>query len=121
MPSNKKLNYTVLIGIIIIGLILISIFLYFGKKPESNLDAEQLAKCLTEKGAAMYGAYWCSHCQNQKKLFGDAFQYIVYVECTENEEKCTADGIGGYPTWKINGLNYPGEKTFEELKEISGC
>jgi len=25
------------------------------------------AKCLTENGAKMYGAYWCTHCENQKK------------------------------------------------------
>jgi hypothetical protein len=25
---------------------------------------DNFAKCLTEKGVEMYGASWCSHCQN---------------------------------------------------------
>jgi uncharacterized membrane protein len=29
-----------------------------------------LAQHLTAENAAMYGAYWCPHCANQKKLFG---------------------------------------------------
>ena len=31
----------------------------------------------------MYGAYWCPHCQAQKKVFGESFQYVPYVECTQ--------------------------------------
>jgi len=81
-----------------------------------------LAKCLTEKGAKMYGASWCSHCANQKKMFGDAFQYIDYVECdTTGQEECNSAGIEGYPTWTINGQKYPGETSLENLAQLSGC
>ena len=82
---------------------------------------DSLAKCLTEKGVAMYGAEWCSHCQNQKKLFGDSFQYINWVDCDKESAKCNEAGIQGYPTWVINGNNYPGEQTFERLAQLSGC
>lgn len=64
-------------------------------------DKDAFAKCLTEKGWTMYGAEWCSHCKAQKALFGDSFQYIKYVECPDNTELCVAEGINGYPTWKI--------------------
>ena len=36
-----------------------------------------------QKKLTMYGAYWCSHCQAEKKLFGDSFKYVPYVECTQ--------------------------------------
>lgn len=67
----------------------------------SATQLENFAKYLTEKGAIMYGTYWCSHCQNQKKLFGDAFKYINYMECTKEPNRCVAAGINGYPTWTI--------------------
>ena len=31
---------------------------------------DNLAQCLTDKGAKFYGAFWCSHCQEQKAEFG---------------------------------------------------
>jgi len=84
-----------------------------------------LAKALKEKSAVMYGAYWCSHCQNQKKEFGDAFQYVDYVECDAkgpdaNPDECTAQGIEGYPTWIYQGQKYSGEQSFDKLAAIIG-
>lgn len=133
MPNKKKIevkkikisskrNYLRLwIVIVFILLVIVLLLMYFTKNSKNDANAEQLAKCLTEKGAAMYGASWCSHCANQKKLFGAAFQFVTYVECTTQEELCTQKGIAGYPTWIINGQQYSGEKTFEELKQLSGC
>lgn len=85
-----------------------------------------LAKCLTEKGAKMYGAYWCPHCQNQKNDFGDSFQYINYVECDAkgpngNPTACELAGIQGYPTWVIGGAKYSGEQDLSTLAKIAGC
>lgn len=86
---------------------------------------EGLAKTLTEKGAVMYGAYWCSHCNNQKRLFGEAVKYIDYVECDPssegaNPDECKARGIDGYPTWIYNGQHFPGEMSLEKLAQIVG-
>jgi len=78
------------------------------KLPEDSVANEEkydtFAKCLTEKGVKMYGAFWCGHCQNQKKAFGDSFKYVTYIECAEpNSQKqleiCAKEGITGYPTW----------------------
>ncbi|HRY91397.1 MAG TPA: hypothetical protein P5229_03610 [Candidatus Gracilibacteria bacterium] len=93
--------------------------------PDNSVEA--FAKCLTAKGAIMYGAYWCPHCQKQKAEFGDSFKYINYVECGEGQEnsnivKCAADKIQGYPTWYFTKGGYQiGEKSFAELATISGC
>ena len=86
---------------------------------------EGLAKQLSEKGMVMYGAYWCSHCNNQKKEFGDAFKYVDYVECdakgpNANPDECSAKGIEGYPTWIYQGQKYSGEQSLDKLAEIIG-
>jgi glutaredoxin len=93
-------------------------------KDTSGIDAVSLAKHLTEVGAIFYGAYWCPHCQDQKKLFGDAMQYVTYYECDpkgENSkaEACQAAGIESYPTWIINGQKYSGLQTFANLAKYS--
>ncbi|MDP4008803.1 MAG: thioredoxin family protein [Candidatus Peregrinibacteria bacterium] len=65
-------------------------------------EYDDFAACLTDNGAVMYGADWCSNCQAQKKMFGKSFEYIDYVQCDIEPEKCEAEGIEGYPTWKNN-------------------
>lgn len=49
---------------------------------------DTFAQCVKENGAVFYGAFWCPHCQNQKKMFGNSAQYLPYVECS------TPDGNG---------------------------
>ncbi len=64
------------------------------------------AKCLGQKGAVFYGAFWCPHCQDQKKLFGDFAKDLPYVECSDASGKeqlklCADQNIKVYPTWKF--------------------
>ena len=47
---------------------------------KSTAYSRDLALFLKEKGAKMYGAFWCSHCIEQKAPFGARAQ-IPYVEC----------------------------------------
>lgn len=89
---------------------------------------DDFAKCLASKGVKMYGAFWCSHCQNQKAAFGSSFQYIDYTECTVDgsaksfSQTCQEAGIKGYPTWKFpNGIIKEGEVPFSDLANLSGC
>lgn len=84
------------------------------------------AQCLADAGAKFYGAYWCPHCQNQKKSLGNS-KNIPYVECsTPNGQGqlpiCTDAGITGYPTWVFaDGSRLDGERTLEELAEKTSC
>lgn len=49
---------------------------------ESVPGARALATRLRDAGAKMYGAFWCSHCFEQKEVFGkDAVGVLPYVEC----------------------------------------
>ena len=88
---------------------------------------DDFAKCLTDNGVAMYGAYWCPHCQNQKKTFGKSFDYINYVECDPRGDNarpqlCKEKGVEGYPTWEFaNGDMISGELPLNELSFRSGC
>lgn len=96
-----------------------------GAETKDTAYIEKLAKFMSEKGLVMYGAYWCPHCQDQKKLFGDAWQYVDYVECDEkgpnaNPQECAANGITGYPTWIYNGEKISGAKSLSELAQIVG-
>jgi glutaredoxin len=115
MKTVKKVS--LIFGILIfIGVAYSSISGYFAKP--NSLD--DFAKCLTNKGATMYGTEWCPHCKEQKEMFGESFKYVNYVECTNNP-LCGQMGITGYPTWIINGVQYPGVQSFEKLKELTGC
>jgi hypothetical protein len=92
---------------------------------ENAAYKENLAKFLKEKGMILYGAYWCPHCKEQKELFGDAVQYLDYVECdakgpNANPDECVARGIQGYPTWIYEGKQYSGTQSLAELAKIVG-
>jgi hypothetical protein len=85
-----------------------------------------MANHLTKVGAKMYGAYWCSHCYSQKQLFGkEAWSKISYVECAAdgpqaNPKACDQAKVQGYPTWQINGRQYPGTMSMFKLARASG-
>ena len=94
-----------------------------GNAPSIN---DGLAQCLTEKGTKMYGAWWCPHCQAQKKVFGNAFKYVDYVECSDAAKnmtkQCVDAGITGYPTWVFaDGAKLSGEQDFDTLADKTGC
>mmetsp|Transcript_38758 Transcript_38758/g.47225 ORF Transcript_38758/g.47225 Transcript_38758/m.47225 type:complete len:218 (-) Transcript_38758:145-798(-) len=94
---------------------------------DSTEQSLVVAKSLSDLNARMYGAFWCSHCYDQKQAFGkEAFQkYISYIECDKeglNNQRslCKEKDVPGYPTWEINGKLYPGERSLEELQELLG-
>ena len=94
-------------------------------KTVSTPESIKLAAHLKKVNAKLYGAYWCSHCYEQKATFGAAAtKMLTYVECAADGYKserttCKDKEIQGYPTWEIKGKLYPGEQTLEELAEIS--
>jgi uncharacterized membrane protein len=92
---------------------------------QANSFAGRLAQHLTVTNAKMYGAYWCSHCLNQKSKFGEAKKLIPYIECDPKGENpqtalCQDKGIKGFPTWEINGKMLSGERSLDELADASG-
>jgi hypothetical protein len=86
----------------------------------------KFAEYLAANDIKFYGAFWCSHCQEQKSLFGAmAASKLLYIECDKNGENsqrqlCKDINIQMFPTWIVNGKYYPGSKNLKELAEITG-
>ena len=116
---SRKIYAIIFFGIVAAVIIGIAVF-YPKEKAYGKLDS--FAKCLASKGITMYGADWCSHCQNEKKAFGDSFRFVPYVECPDDPQKCLANGINSYPTWIFSDeKKLEGEQGLEKLSRESGC
>jgi hypothetical protein len=122
---NKSTKIIISLGVIAIIAVLALAFWQIKKdKAQNNAPGlyDNFAKCLAKKNITMYGAEWCSHCQSQKKLFGNSFQYVPYIECPDNTQLCIDKGIEGYPTWIFpDNKKFEGEQALEKLSQESGC
>eukprot|EP00540_Astrosyne_radiata_P022049 CAMPEP_0116846868 /NCGR_PEP_ID=MMETSP0418-20121206/14101_1 /TAXON_ID=1158023 /ORGANISM="Astrosyne radiata, Strain 13vi08-1A" /LENGTH=131 /DNA_ID=CAMNT_0004478217 /DNA_START=16 /DNA_END=411 /DNA_ORIENTATION=+ len=91
---------------------------------KSSKRALELSRRLNALDAHMYGAYWCTHCFDQKQAFGkEAFSAIRYVECAKDgantqSSLCKEKEVPGYPTWEIGGDLFPGERELDELEDV---
>jgi hypothetical protein len=117
----KITQQTALGAVLVILAVAAAYFLFFGPGKYDGF-----AQCLSDKGAKMYGAFWCPHCNDQKDMFGSSWKYAPYVECSNPDrsqnEACDSAGITGYPTWRFaDGKEETGLMSFEELSAASGC
>jgi len=117
-----------IIGFVIAIIVLLGgIVLLASRTQEVSADQTALAMCLKDKGAIFYGAWWCPHCANTKKLFGAGKNALPYVECSTVDGNgtlpiCIEKGIKNYPTWIFaDGSQETGELTLEHLAEKAGC
>ncbi|MDO8460351.1 MAG: hypothetical protein Q7S74_04535 [Nanoarchaeota archaeon] len=122
-----KKSVWIIIGIIVLAGVAGAFYWKNNTSVNNDGKYDSFAQCLTEKGVKMYGAWWCSHCQNQKKAFGSSWKYATYVECSTPDGNsqlpvCKDAGIEGYPTWDFGGgVRLSGEVSFDELSQRSGC
>ena len=86
-----------------------------------------LAEHLKQEGVLFYGASWCPHCQEQKRLFGASASRLPYVECNlagpnaPQSMACNQAGVQTYPTWIINGRAIVGQVlSLAELADATG-
>ena len=117
------------------AVIVVAILVYFNPKSSTNLTTPNtssaptvsFAQCLKNQGALFYGAFWCSHCQNQKAMFGADAKDLPFVECSTPDGQgqlaiCQQNNIPGYPTWVFkDGSRLSGELTLAQLAEKTGC
>src|SRR3989339_2189 len=126
MSKSKQSSYY-LYGaavLVVVGLVVFAANNSVGQSAPSPYDA--FAQCLTDSGVTMYGAWWCSHCENQKDLFGSAFENVNYIECSTASrtmnQTCRDAGIEGYPAWEFgDGSRARGEQSLTSLSDASGC
>jgi len=112
----------------LIVLLVVMMFAFTACAPEvEDPRLAEIAQCLTNNGAKMYGAVWCSHCTAQKKSFGLAWEKINYIECDARTNKeqaiiCVEEKIEGLPTWEFaDGERLEGNQNPEVLAEKVGC
>ena len=89
-------------------------------------SVQALAEHLKQKGAQFYGASWCPHCQDQKRIFGSSAHRLPYVECSPGGRNapqaaiCAAQRIATYPTWVINGRWFTEVMSLKQLADATG-
>ena len=121
------MSWKILAGVGITIIVLIGAVFYFTSPSNGPGQHDSFAKCLTEKGAKFYGAFWCSHCKNQKELFGTSMKHVKYIECStpdgQNQlQVCKGAGVASYPTWVFaDGSKQTGELSLQQLASKTGC
>jgi len=118
-------NKIILIILIVLAVIVILIFIPKNSSKAGKYD--QFAQCLKDSGVEFYGAFWCTHCQAQKAMFGTAKKYLPYIECSSTDGKeqlqvCKDKNIEGYPTWIFKDESrLSGEVSLEDLAGKTQC
>jgi len=127
MNMNVKIFIGVILVLIVGTIVSVVSGVGMGSKTNGPGKYDEFAMCIKDKGAVFYGAFWCPHCQAQKKLFGSSAKLLPYVECSTPDgnsqvQICMDKNIEGYPTWEFaDGSRINGEATFEALAEKTGC
>lgn len=112
--NSSKSKYYVIAAVIVAVIFATAAYSVYSLNKASPYD--KFAKCLTEKGAVMYGAMdWCKYTQAQKGMFDNSFKYINYHEFDE------LPGIKKTPTWVINGAWHENVQSFDRLAALTGC
>lgn len=99
---------------------------YWGAAPgPEDPWVRTLTEHLSKSDAKFYGASWCPHCQDQKKLFGASAKRIPYIECSPGGAQapqaniCKEKNIQSYPTWIIGGQRYTGIQPLDALAKLT--
>ena len=126
MEKNKKnLIRVAIFTVIMIGIVFMMRLVINATVVMGNYD--DFAQCIAQKGVKFYGAFWCPHCQAQKKRFGGSAKYLPYVECSTPDAQgqtqiCKDNNIKGYPTWVFpDGTHLEQEMELADLAQKTSC
>lgn len=125
MKFKQKTIFFSVIILLIVGSI--TSFMLNKNSGSTSNKYDTLATCLKDKGAVFYGAFWCSHCNDQKKEFGGLVKLLPYVECSTPDgngqtQICIDKKIEGYPTWEFaDGSRLNGKVPLATLAEKTSC
>ena len=129
MDKNIKIFLSV-IGVLIVGVIGLAL-VRSTSAPAGPGKYDTFAQCIKDSGATFYGAFWCPHCQAEKKLFGSSAHLLPYVECSTPDgngttQICKDQGITSFPTWILkDGTRLPVENyagvTLQTLAAKTSC
>lgn len=120
--EKNKIIFTVIFIILGIGLAVgLSIF-----QNKGSGKYDELAQCINDSGAKFYGAFWCPHCSDQKRIFGKSTKLLPYIECSNPDRSqnqlCIDEKIQGYPTWEFpDGTRIAEVMEPAKLAELTQC
>ena len=124
MKITQQKIFFIIIVVLVLGAI---ITFMVDSRPTTPGKYDTFATCLKDKGAVFYGAFWCTHCQTQKELFGVSEKLLPYVECSTPDgnnqtQICKDKKIEGYPTWIFaDGSILSGEIPLVTLAKKTSC
>ena len=117
VAMNKNLLIFLIVVIAVAGL-----FLFLSRGGGDKRDLTSFAQCLAGKNITMYGLKNCPYCRQEKADFGKAFQYVLYIECDAEPQKCLEAKIEAVPAWLWpDGKRLTGYQSLEKLAGESGC
>lgn len=85
-----------------------------------GIDVLQTITCIAGK-STLYGMSWSSDTQSAQNIFATAGVPLSYVDCGKDAALCKEKGVIAYPTWNINGKNYLGAMTVQQLAQATSC
>lgn len=114
--KTKEITFTVVLVVIIIAVIF---SINYFKANENSINEETM-KCIANN-TILVVSKTCSHCANQKKALEPYLNDFKLLEVTENPDIIQKYNIRAVPTWIISEKIYEGEKSVNELKQLTGC
>ncbi|HVM76925.1 MAG TPA: hypothetical protein VMU07_02105 [Candidatus Paceibacterota bacterium] len=124
-PSHKRIMISIWV-LLAISAASAGYVYYKGLPPPKGMY-DAFAKCIASTTTKFYGAWWCPHCHNQKNEFGDAAQFLPYIECSTPDgghqtQVCIDAGIKNYPTWVFpDGSTTTGETALDVISKKTNC
>lgn len=124
--KNNKIIFNML-GVFGIAILIVVIMAYINKEDSKPGQYDEFASCIKESGAKFYGAFWCPHCRDQKKLFGNSAKLLPYEECSTPDamgqlQVCIDKKIESYPTWEFaDGTRVSKMLSLEEISSKTSC
>ena len=133
LMKPEKMESRLMAGAVVLAILLAGVSYISHRSNVPSGKYAEFAGCLYDEGFIMYGSLGCSFCAKQRAMFGDAFEYILEIECDpryegHDVERCVAKKIAHTPTWiqeDADGnelFRFPaGVVELEDLSAQSGC
>jgi len=121
--KNKTTKFVFFVLVLIVTVVGVGVL---ANQPKGPGKYDTFAQCLRDSGTRFFGAFWCPHCQTQKKSFGSSAKFLNYIECSNPDKSqtqvCIDNKIEAYPTWIFpDQSRLTGEVDFTTLASKSAC
>lgn len=118
VSPHKVLQDCFMVSWIILIVIFIVLFIFWMRS--ANDISKETARCIANNSQVIISKT-CSACASQKHILGEYENYFEIIEITEHPEIVQQWNINKVPTWIIKNKTYSGTKSWEELRNLTGC